>query len=86
MAGKKPRGLPPSLQHVWISGILAATVAVAAIVLKTEFDRRHGSMHHPFVAWITVPVLLIFGIYAVSRLADGMGRFWRGAQSKWPQR
>jgi len=32
-------------------------------------------MHHPFVAWITVPVLLIFGIYAVSRLADGMGRF-----------
>ncbi len=75
MAGKKPRGLPPSLQHVWISGILAATVAVAAIVLKTEFDRRHGSMHHPFVAWITVPVLLIFGIYAVSRLADGMGRF-----------
>jgi len=41
-------------------------------------------MHHPFVAWITVPVLLIFGIYAVSRLADGMDGFWRGAQSKWP--
>jgi len=32
-------------------------------------------MHHPFVAWITVPVLLIFGIYAVSRLADGMDGF-----------
>jgi small-conductance mechanosensitive channel len=27
------------------------------------------------VTWITVPVLLIFGIYAVGRLADGMGRF-----------
>lgn len=71
---KKPRGTPPTLLHVWIHGILGAAVAVAAIIVKSEFDRRHGSMHHPFVAWITVPVLLIAGIYAVGRLADGMGR------------
>jgi small-conductance mechanosensitive channel len=75
MARKKVRGTPPSLQHVWLAGIAAAVVAVAAIVVKSEFDRQHATIHRPVVAWITVPVLLIFGIYAVSRLADGMGRF-----------
>jgi small-conductance mechanosensitive channel len=75
MAHKRPRGTTPTLAHVWMSGILAGIVAVAAIIVKSEFDHRHGSMHHPVVAWICVPVLLIFGIYAVGRLADGMGRF-----------
>jgi len=75
MVRKKARGTPPSLGHVWLAGAAAGVVAVAAIVVKSEFDRPHGSMHHPLVAWITVPVLLIFGIYAVSRLADAMGRF-----------
>jgi len=59
---------------VWFSGLSAAAVAVAAIVVKSEFDHPRGSMHHPVVAWICVPVLLIFGIYAVGRIADGMGR------------
>jgi small-conductance mechanosensitive channel len=75
MEHKPPRGTPPTLGRVWMSGILAAIVAVAAIIVKSEFDHRHGPMHHPIVAWICVPVLLIFGIYAVGRLADGMGRF-----------
>jgi len=75
MARKKARGIPPSLQHVWLAGGAATAVAVAAIIVKSEFDRRHGSMHRTFVAWITVPVLLIFGIYAVGRLADGMGQY-----------
>ncbi len=75
MARKRPRGTPPTLQQVWISGIVAAVIAVAAIVVKSEFD-RHEVMHHSsLVTWITVPVLLISGIYAVGRLADGMGRF-----------
>ena len=76
MARKRPRGTPPTLQQVWISGIVAAAIAIAAIIVKSEFDRRHGVMHHSsIVTWITVPVLLISGIYAVGRLADGMGRF-----------
>jgi small-conductance mechanosensitive channel len=76
MARKKPRGTPPTLQQVWISGIVAAAIAVAAIIVKSEFDIRHGVMRHSsIVTWITVPVLLIFGIYAVGRLADGIGRF-----------
>jgi small-conductance mechanosensitive channel len=75
MARKRPRGTPPTLSRVWMSGLGAAAVAVVAIIVKSEFDRRHGSMHHAFVAWICVPVLLIFGIYAVGRLADAMGRF-----------
>jgi small-conductance mechanosensitive channel len=76
MARKKLRGTPPTLQQVWISGAAAAAIAVAAIVVKSVFDGRHGTAHHSsIVTWITVPVLLIFGIYAVGRLADGMGRF-----------
>jgi small-conductance mechanosensitive channel len=75
MARKRPRGTPPTLQQVWISGIVAGVIAVAAIIVKSEFD-RHGSTHHSsLVTWITVPVLLISGIYAVGRLADAMGRF-----------
>jgi len=75
MARKRPRGTPPTLQQVWISGIVAAAIAVAAIIVKSELDRR-GAMHHSsLVTWITVPILLISGIYAVGRLADGMGRF-----------
>ncbi len=75
MARKTARRTPPTLAQVWIAGLIAAAIAVAAIVVKSEFDRRHGPMHHSFVAWIAVPVLLISGIYAVGRLADGMGRF-----------
>jgi small-conductance mechanosensitive channel len=75
MARKTARRTPPTLAQVWIAGLIAAAIAVAAIIVKSEFDRRRGPMHHSFVAWIAVPVLLISGIYAVGRLADGMGRF-----------
>jgi small-conductance mechanosensitive channel len=63
------------MANVWISGGVAAVIAVAAIIVKSEFDHRRGPMHHSYVAWLTVPVVLIAGIYAVGRLADGMGRF-----------
>jgi small-conductance mechanosensitive channel len=75
MARKRLRGTPPTLQSVWISGIVAGAIAVAAIVIESEFGRHHGSTHQSLVTWITVPILLISGIYAVGRLADGMGRF-----------
>jgi small-conductance mechanosensitive channel len=75
MTKKKARRTPPTLAQVWLAGLIAAAIAVAAIIVKTEFDHRRGPMHHSFVAWIAVPVLLISGIYAVGRLADGMGRF-----------
>jgi small-conductance mechanosensitive channel len=56
-------------------GTVAAVIAVVAIIVKSEFDGRHGLAHHSsVVTWITVPVLLISGIYAVGRLADAMGR------------
>jgi hypothetical protein len=75
MTKKTARRTPPTLAHVWLAGLGAAVIAVAAIIVKTQFDHRRGPMHHSFVAWIAVPVLLISGIYAVGRLADGMGRF-----------
>jgi small-conductance mechanosensitive channel len=74
MARTKARATP-TLAQEWITGLIGAAFAVAAIVVKSEFDPQHGSTHHTYVAWITVPVLLIAGIYAVSRIADGMGRF-----------
>jgi len=75
MARKRSRGTPPTLQQVWISGIVAAAIAVAAIIVKSEFDRHGTTQHSSLVTWFTVPILLISGIYAVGRLADGMGRF-----------
>jgi small conductance mechanosensitive channel len=75
MAKKTTRRTPPTLAKVWLDGLIAAAIAVAAIIVKSQFDHRHGPMHHSWVAWIAVPVLLISGIYAVGRLADGMGRF-----------
>jgi small-conductance mechanosensitive channel len=75
MANKTTRRTPPTLAKVWLDGLIAAAIAVAAIIVKSQFDHRHGPMHHSWVAWIAVPVLLISGIYAVGRLADGMGRF-----------
>jgi small-conductance mechanosensitive channel len=74
MARRKTRGTP-TLSSVWISGIVAAAIAVGAIIVKSEFDGLHAKHHSSVVAWITVPILLIAGIYAVGRLADGMGRF-----------
>lgn len=75
MTRKVMRRTPSTMANVWISGGVAAVIAVGAIIVKSEFDHRRGPMHHSFVAWITVPVVLIAGIYAVGRLADGMGRF-----------
>jgi small-conductance mechanosensitive channel len=76
MARKRPRGMPPTLQMVWVHGLVAALVAAAAIIVKNEFVHRHArATDHSFVTWITMPVLLISGIYAVGRLADGMGRY-----------
>jgi small-conductance mechanosensitive channel len=75
MARKEIRRTPSTMANVWISGGVAAVIAVAAIIVKSQFDHRRGPMHHSYVAWITVPIVLIAGIYAVGRLADGMGRF-----------
>ncbi|HUZ42570.1 MAG TPA: mechanosensitive ion channel family protein [Acidimicrobiales bacterium] len=75
MPRKVLRRSPSTMANVWISGGVAAMIAVAAIIVKSEFDHRRGPMHHSYVAWLTVPVVLIAGIYAVGRLADGMGRF-----------
>ena len=76
MAPKKPRGTPPTLKTVWLHGVVAGLIAVAAIIVKNERDRRHGlTPHSSVVTWLTVPILLISGIYSVGRLADAMGRY-----------
>jgi len=86
MAGQETSGIALRFSTCGSPHSRGATVAVAAIVLKTEFDRRHGSMHHPFVAWITVPVLLILAFTPSHDSPTAWDGFWRGAQSKWPQR
>ena len=64
-----------SLRHKWITGIIAAILAVAAYVAKSQWDPQNGlSRHHQFVTWIAVPILLAAGIFGVGRLADAMGQ------------
>jgi len=59
MAPKKPRGTPPTLKTVWLHGVVAGLIAVAAIIVKNELDRRHGlTPHSSVVTWLTVPILL----------------------------
>jgi small-conductance mechanosensitive channel len=68
--------MPPTLKMVWVHGLVAALIAAAAIVVKNQFVHHHGhTTDHSFVTWVTMPILLIAGIYAVGRLADGMGRY-----------
>ena len=64
-----------SLAHKWITGSLAALLAIGAYVAKSQWDPRNTlSRHHQFITWIAVPVLLIAGIYGVGRLADAAGQ------------
>lgn len=75
MARTRIRRGPPTLQQVWLKGLSATIVAIGAVIAKSELDKRHGlTPHSEVVRWVCVLVLLVFGIYGVGRIADGMGR------------
>jgi small-conductance mechanosensitive channel len=53
----------------WAIGIAAALVALAALVAGAVFGDVHGSVDQKLVAWISAGVLLVAGIYAVTRIS-----------------
>jgi small-conductance mechanosensitive channel len=55
-------------------GIGAGIVAVAALVVGSEFGGFHTSALHPKVVdWICAAVVLTFGLFAVGRISRGVG-------------
>ncbi len=60
------------LRH-WLTGILASVVAVAALVIGSEFGGFHvGSLHPKIVAWICAGVIGLSGVIATQNLAAAL--------------
>ena len=60
-------------EHHWVIGISAAIVAVAALVVGSDYGNVHGpSVHKHVIAWVSSAVLLGAGVVAVRRLAAGL--------------
>lgn len=64
-----------SLRRDLLVGVAAAVVAISVAVVGGEAQRTNSWMPHSiFFEWISVVALVISGIFAVSRLADGLGQ------------
>ncbi|MGA2969362.1 MAG: mechanosensitive ion channel family protein [Acidimicrobiales bacterium] len=60
-------------EHHWAIGISAGIVAVAALVVGSDYGKVHGpSVHKHVIAWVASAVLLAAGIVAVRRIAAGL--------------
>jgi small-conductance mechanosensitive channel len=58
----------------WVLGIVAGLVALAALVAGAEFGNLHGSVNAKLVAWISAAVLLIAGVWAVTRISRSVSQ------------
>jgi small-conductance mechanosensitive channel len=60
-------------EHHWVIGISAGIVAVAALVVGSDYGKIHGpSVHKHVIAWVASVVLLAAGVLAVRRIAAGL--------------
>ena len=60
-------------EHHWAIGISAGIVAVAALVVGSDYGKIHGpSVHKHVIAWVASAVLLAAGVVAVRRIAAGL--------------
>jgi small-conductance mechanosensitive channel len=60
-------------EHDWLVGICAALVAVAALVIGSEFGKFQGAaLHQEVIGWTAAVVLLGSGVIATRRLAAGL--------------
>jgi small-conductance mechanosensitive channel len=63
-----------TLPRIWFEGIITGLIAVGAIVGKIGIERIHGwTYHSALITWMALLVLLLTGLYAVGRLAEGLG-------------
>jgi small-conductance mechanosensitive channel len=60
----------------WIIGAIELAVAVAALVVGTQFGKIHSSATHLVIdAWLCAIVLLVAGSLAIRKLTTSAGRF-----------
>jgi small-conductance mechanosensitive channel len=57
----------------WALGIVAGLVALAALVAGAVFGNVHGSVNEKLVAWISAGILLVAGVWAVTRVSRSVG-------------
>jgi small-conductance mechanosensitive channel len=61
-------------EHDWLIGISALIVAVAALVVGSEFGSFHGSSSQDkLIGWIAAAILLLSGVVATRYIARGLG-------------
>ena len=59
----------------WAMGTGAGVVALAALVVGSEFGQMHGPTLHPkLIAWISAAVLLVAGVIATARLSAAVSQ------------
>ena len=63
-----------ALSRIWIEGILTGLIAVGVIVAKVDVERIHGWTYHSgLITWLALLVFLLTALYAVGRIAEGLG-------------
>ena len=63
-----------TLPRIWIEGAATGLIAIGVVVGKINIERVHGwSYHSTLVTWLALVLFLLFGVYAVGRIADGLG-------------
>jgi small-conductance mechanosensitive channel len=73
MVRKDPPSTSRTREHHWSIGISAGIVAVAALVVGSDYGKIHGpSVHKHVIAWVASAVLLAAGVIAVRRIAAGL--------------
>ena len=73
MVRKDSPSTPRTREHHWLIGISAGIVAVAALVVGSDYGKVHGpSVHKHVIAWVASAVLLGAGVLAVRRIAAGL--------------
>jgi small-conductance mechanosensitive channel len=64
--------------HNWVIGNIAAAIALAALIVGSEFGEMHTDQLHPkVVAWVSAAVVLVAGIIATTRLSAAVSHLVR---------
>ena len=64
-----------SPRRTWLTGTVAGLVAIGAVIVGIQFQRRHGWVPHvEELAWLFALVVIVAGGYAIRRLTEGAER------------
>jgi small-conductance mechanosensitive channel len=66
--------MTPTRGRDWAAGIFTGAIAVAGLVVGSEFGNIHGPGIHPvLIAWVSAAVFVVFGVIATRRISAGLG-------------